>query len=79
MTETMKHPTELKRGDEVSDSKGGVAYEVIGNPITNGGYVSAKVAWSDGGGHAIRQWDLALIGDQKVVPVRTAKQLDPQT
>jgi hypothetical protein len=33
--------------------------------------VSVKVAWADeGGGHAIRQWDLALIGDQKVVPVR---------
>jgi hypothetical protein len=71
MVETMKHPSELKPGDQVSDGRGGVSCEVIGNPINNGHMVSVKVAWADeGGGHAIRQWDLALIGDQKVVPVR---------
>lgn len=62
-----KHPTELKRGDQVGTLKSG--YTVLEDPSVNGNMVSAKVVHHPDGGHDIRQWDLREVKETKCVPV----------
>lgn len=62
-----KHPTELRRGDQVGTKKSG--YTALSDATTTGNMVTCKVVHHPDGGHDIRAWDLREVGDEKCVPV----------
>jgi hypothetical protein len=64
---TDKHPTELRRGDQVGTKKSG--YTLLGDPFVSGNMISVRVQHHPDGGHDVRQWDLREVGDEKCVPV----------